>query len=94
MVAAPAGWHDSGVSVDPYYRRSALAERIVRGAFEPDLVRLHGSIVAALELYGRDGAVRGVFVPALRLARIEGGRSGRGLAAAAIRDQLRLTAGV
>jgi hypothetical protein len=79
------------VSVDPDFRRSALADRIVLGAQEPaDLVRLHGSIVAALEIYGREAALREVFVPALRRARIEHGRAGRDRAAAAIRDQLRL----
>jgi hypothetical protein len=78
------------VSVDPEFRRFALAERIVRGALEPDLVRLHGSIVAALEIYGREAALREVFVPALRRARIERGRAGRAPAASAIRDQLRL----
>jgi hypothetical protein len=78
------------VSVEPEFRRSALAERIVRGALEPDLVRLHGSIVAALEIYGREAALREVFVPALRRARIERGRAGRARAASAIRDQLRL----
>ena len=80
------------VAVDPDFRRSALAERIVRGALEPDLVRLHGSIVAALEIYGRDAALREVFVPALRRARSEQGRAGRAQAAVAIRDQLRLHA--
>jgi hypothetical protein len=78
------------VSVDPDFRRSALADRIVLGAHELDLVRLHGSIVAALEIYGREAALREVFVPALRRARIEHGRDGRDRAAAAIRDQLRL----
>jgi hypothetical protein len=82
--------HACGVSVDPDFRRSALAERIVLGAHEPDLVRLHGSIVAALEIYGREAALREVFVPALRLARMEHGRAGRDRAAAAIREQLRL----
>lgn len=90
MVAAAAGGHAGEVSVDPEFRRSALAERIVRGALEPDPVRLHGSIVAALEIYGRETALREVFVPALRRARIEHGRAGRERAAAAIRDQLRL----
>ncbi len=60
--------------VDPDFRRPALVDRIVRGAAERDLVRLHGAIVATLELYGRDDALRGVFVPALRRLRREHGR--------------------
>ena len=76
--------------VDPDFRRSALVDRIVRGATEPDPVRLHGAIVAALELYTREDAVRGVFVPALARLRRERGRAGRAVAAAAIGDQLRL----
>jgi hypothetical protein len=92
MVAAVKDRHDAMVALDPDFRRSALAARIVRGALEPDLVRLHGSIVAALEIYGREAALREVFVPALRLARIERGRPGRERAAAAIRAQLRLNA--
>jgi hypothetical protein len=92
MVAVVGDRHDAMVPVDPDFRRSALAARIVRGALEPDPVRLHGSIVAALEIYGREAALREVFVPALRLARIERGRAGRERAAVAIRDQLRLDA--
>jgi hypothetical protein len=76
--------------VDPEFDRPALVERIVRGATEPDPVRLHGAIVAALELYGRDDALRRVFVPALARTRREHGQAGRDVAAAAIRDQLRL----
>jgi hypothetical protein len=76
--------------VDPDFRRSALVDRIVRGATEPDPVRLHGAIVAALELYTRDDALRGVFVPALAQLRREHGRAGRAVAAAAISGQLRL----
>ena len=93
IVTTTAGGHAGGVAVDPEFRSSALAERIVRGAHEPDLVRLHGSIVAALEIYGREAALRDVFVPALRRARIEHGRVDRAVAAAAIRDQLRLNVG-
>ena len=90
MVSASATGDDAGVPVDPDFRRPALVDRIVRGATEPDPVRLHGAIVAALELYSREEALRGVFVPALRRARREHGREGRDRAAAAIRDQLRL----
>jgi len=46
--------------------------------------------VATLELYGRDDALHGVFVPALRRLRREHGRGARAVAAAAIADQLRL----
>jgi hypothetical protein len=74
--------------VDPEFRRPALVDRIVRGTMEPDPVRLHGAIVAALELYGRDDALREVFVPALRRIRVEHGRVARNRASAAIRDQL------
>jgi hypothetical protein len=79
--------------VDPDFARSALVDRIVRGATELDPVRLHGAIVAALELYGRDDALRSVFVPALARARREHGRAGRAAVAAAIGDQLRLACG-
>lgn len=41
-----------------------LAQRIVRGALERDPVRLHGAIVAALEIHGLDAAERDVFAPA------------------------------
>jgi hypothetical protein len=75
--------------VDPDFRRPALVDRIVRGTSESDPVRLHGAIVAALELYGRDDALREVFVPALRQIRVEHGRAARNRASAAIRDQLR-----
>ena len=61
--------------VDPDFRRPALVDRIVRGTLEPDPVRLHGAIVAALELHGRDDALREVFVPALRQIRVEHGRA-------------------
>ena len=74
--------------VDPDFRRPALVDRIVRGTMEPDPVRLHGAIVAALELYGRDDALREVFVPALRRIRAEHGRAARNRASAAVRDQL------
>ena len=78
--------------VDPEFRRSGLVDRIVRGATEPDPVRLHGAIVAALELYPRDEALRRVFVPALRRVRREHGRAARAVAAAAISGQLQLGA--
>ena len=76
------------MTVDPDFRRPALVDRIVRGTTEPDPVRLHGAIVAALELYGRPDALREVFVPALRRIRVEHGRAARNRASSAIRDQL------
>lgn len=75
--------------VDPDFHRPALVDRIVRGAAEGDRVRLHGAIVAALELYGRDDALRRVFVPALRRLRGEHGRGVRAAAAEAVAAQLR-----
>jgi hypothetical protein len=78
--------------VDPDFHRPALVDRIVRGAAEGDGVRLHGAIVAAFELYGRDDALRRVFVPALRRARREHGRGVRAVAAEAVSAQLRLDA--
>lgn len=74
--------------VDPDFRRPALVDRIVRGTIESDPVRLHGAIVAALELYGRDDALRRVFVPALRQIQAEHGRAARNRTSGAIRDQL------
>jgi hypothetical protein len=41
-----------------------LVRRIVCGALERDPVRLHGAIVAALEIHGPDVAERDVFAPA------------------------------
>lgn len=76
--------------VDPDFHRPALVDRIVRGAAEGDRVRLHGAIVAALELYSRDDALRRVFVPALRRSRREHGRDVRAAIAVAVSAQLRL----
>jgi hypothetical protein len=47
---------------------AALVQRIVRGAVERDMVRMHGGIVAAFEIYGAETAERDVFAAARRLA--------------------------
>jgi hypothetical protein len=54
--------------IDFEFSPAALARRIVRGALEHDMVRLHGGIVAALEIYGAEAAERDVFATARRLA--------------------------
>jgi hypothetical protein len=74
--------------LDPEFRQSALAERIVRGAAENDPVRLHGAILAALELHTPAQAVAGIFAPAMREAGRTHGKSCRQRIAAAIRDHL------
>jgi hypothetical protein len=51
------------------FRTGALVERIVRGAAEHDSVRLHGAIVAALEIHGSEGSQAAVFPIALRAVR-------------------------
>ena len=78
------------MGLDPSFHQPALAERIARGAAERDPVRMHGAIVAALELYSVPEALRGVFAPALRAARMRHGRECRDRAAAAIRAHIRL----
>ena len=45
-----------------------LVCRIVRGAVEHDMVRMHGGIVAAFEIYGAETAEQDVFATARRLA--------------------------
>jgi hypothetical protein len=47
---------------------AALVRRIVLGAVEHDMVRLHGGIVAAFEIYGAEAAEEDVFATARRLA--------------------------
>ena len=47
---------------------AALVRRIVRGAVEHDMVRMHGGIVGAFEIYGPETAERDVFTAARRLA--------------------------
>jgi hypothetical protein len=74
--------------LDPEFGRPALAGRIVRGAAENDLVRLHGAILAALELHPPGDAVSGIFVPAMREAERTHGVPCRQRIAAAIREHL------
>jgi hypothetical protein len=54
--------------IDFEFSPAALAQRIVRGALENDMVRMHGGIVAAFEIYGGQTAERDVFTAARRLA--------------------------
>ena len=74
--------------LDPEFGQAALAQRIVRGAAENDPVRLHGAILAALELHPPAEAVSGIFAPAMREAAREHGPTCRGRIAAAIGDHL------
>ena len=54
--------------IDFEFSPAALAQRIVRGALERDMVRMHGGIMAAFEIYGAQTAERDVFAAARRLA--------------------------
>ncbi len=74
--------------LDPEFGQPALAQRIVRGAAEHDPVRLHGAILAALELHPPAEAVSGIFAPALREAGRLHGHDCRLRIAAAIREHL------
>jgi hypothetical protein len=69
------------------FRHPALIERIVRGAIEDDPVRLHGAIVAAIELHGLTPARDAIFTPALAAA-AEHSPNARDLAAKAIHRHL------
>jgi hypothetical protein len=74
--------------LDPEFGHAVLAERIVRGAAEDDPVRLHGAILAALELHSPVEAVLGIFAPAMHEAGRTHGRSCRQRVAAAICEHL------
>lgn len=50
---------------DPDFAPETLIVRLRLGATQPDLVRLHGVIVATLNLYPRPEAIATVFAPAL-----------------------------
>ena len=76
------------VPLDPEFRQDTLAQRIVLGAVEGDRVRLHGAILAALELHTPAVAMADIFAPALRTASDRHGIRCRDLIARAIRDQL------
>lgn len=54
--------------IDFEFSPAALVQRIVRGAVERDMVRMHGGIVAAFEIYGPRTAERDIFTAARRLA--------------------------
>ena len=64
------------------FQPSALIERIVLGAVSSDPVRLHGAIVAALEIHGSRQARSEVFVPALAAAHDHGAAISGSVAAA------------
>jgi hypothetical protein len=74
--------------LDPEFDHAVLAERIVRGAAENDPVRLHGAILAALELHPPVEALLGIFAPAMQNAGRAHGPSCRQRIAAAIGEHL------
>ena len=76
------------VPLDPEFTQAVLAQRIVKGAAEQDHVRLHGAILAALELHPPAVAIAGIFAPALRAAEQVHGQPCRHAIADAIRRQL------
>jgi hypothetical protein len=76
-------------ALDHEFTHAVLAQRIVRGAAERDPVRLHGAILAALELHPQGVAVASIFAPALREAGRVHGQACRRAVAAAIREQLK-----
>jgi hypothetical protein len=75
-------------ALDPEFGQDVLAQRIVMGAAQQDRVRLHGAILAALELHPPHVAVARIFAPALREAGRTHGHGCRRMIASAIREQL------
>jgi hypothetical protein len=75
-------------ALDPEFGQDVLAQRIVMGAAQHDRVRLHGAILAALELHPAHVAVARIFAPALREAGRAHGHGCRRMIAGAIREQL------
>jgi len=62
--------------IDVEFAPAALLRRIVDGALQHDLVRLHGAIVAAYEIHGPETAERDVFTPAKKHAHaLDAGRT-------------------
>jgi hypothetical protein len=55
-------------SLPAEFQPAALVRHIVRGAAEDDPVRLHGAIVASLEIHGEAGSQARIFEPALEAA--------------------------
>jgi cytochrome c-type biogenesis protein CcmH/NrfG len=55
-------------ALDPEFGQAVLAQRIVMGAAQEDRARLHGAILAALELHPPHVAVASILAPALREA--------------------------
>jgi hypothetical protein len=64
------------------FQPSAFVERIILSAVSSDPVRLHGAIVAALEIYGTHQARTDVFAPALAAAHDHGAEVSGSVAAA------------
>lgn len=56
-------------ALDPEFRAACLRDRIVEGPLGEDLVRLHGAIVAALEIHPPTAAVDQIFSPAVAALR-------------------------
>jgi hypothetical protein len=55
----------ASAALDPEFLPIRLRDRIVEGARGEDPVRLHGAIVAALEIHRPTAAVEQIFRPAL-----------------------------